>query len=63
MEDNFSLWEQHQRKLDQEEARYPECSHCGHPITDDQLVDVEGELYHLHCFTEQYVKPVEDYMA
>lgn len=64
MEDNYSLWEQHQRKLDQEEARYPECSYCGHPITeaDGDLYDIEGELYHERCMNEQFRKPVGDYM-
>ena len=65
MEDNYSLWEQHQRRLDQEEARCPECSYCGRPITeaDDDLYDIEGELYHKHCLDEQYLKPVADYIA
>lgn len=63
MEDNYSLWERHQRKLDQEEARRPVCGYCGQPIYDDELYDIEGETYHKRCHDEQYLRQTEDYIA
>lgn len=63
MDDNYSLWEQRQRKIDREESRYPVCSYCGHPIYDEELYDIEGETYHKKCLDEQYLKQTEDYIA
>ena len=61
MEDNYSLWEQRQETLDREEARRPVCSYCGHPICEDDLYDIEGELYHERCLNENFRKETEDY--
>ena len=42
--------------------RYPKCSHCGEAIQDDELFDINGELYHLSCAEKEFVKWTEGYI-
>ena len=39
----------------------PKCSHCHNHIQDDYLCDIDGTLYCLECFDENFVKATEDY--
>ena len=56
---DHALYEaQRERMLD----RYPVCAHCGEPITDERLFDVDGELYHVSCAEGEFQKWTEDYV-
>lgn len=60
--DNYSLWEAHEARLERELARFPVCDYCGEPITDENIWDVEGELYHADCAKEMFEKNTNDYI-
>ena len=62
MPDNYSLWEYRERQQEAWLARQPKCAHCGHPIQEERVYDVEGELYHVGCFNESHLKWTEDYI-
>jgi hypothetical protein len=40
----------------------PKCAHCGHEIQDERLFDFNGELYHIECAKEEFLKWTEDYI-
>lgn len=63
MEDNYSLYKQREREQERWLAQRPVCSYCGHPIQEEELYDIEGEIYHKKCLDEQYLKQTEDYIA
>ena len=43
-------------------ARQPVCVHCGHHIQEENLVDINGELYHEQCAHDEFRKRTEDYI-
>ena len=62
MDDNYSLF---QRREAQREARLrkrPVCCYCEEHIQDDQLFDINGELYCRSCLISNFRKDTEDYM-
>ena len=63
MEDNYSLYQQREREQKRWLAQRPVCSYCGHPIQEDELFDIEGELYHESCAFDSFRKSTEDYIA
>ena len=55
---DFNAWDsEKERRL----ARAPKCAECGKPIQEDRLFDIDGELYHVKCFENNYLKWTEDY--
>ena len=40
----------------------PICAYCGHPIQDERLWDIDGELYHDECAKSEFMKWTEDYI-
>ena len=61
MPDIYDLWEEHERRQQRELDRLPACAHCGREIQDEQLFDIDGELYHIACAKEEFMKDTEDY--
>ncbi len=61
MSDNYELWEAYDAKMEALLRKRPVCCHCGDPIQDDKLFDINGELYHLSCAMEEFEKWTEDY--
>lgn len=61
MPDNYSQWERHEAKKEAWLAKRPVCSYCGEPIQDDDLWDINGELYHTECAEMEFKKCTEDY--
>jgi hypothetical protein len=59
--DNYSMWQDHQREQDRKLASCPVCCYCGHPIQDENLFDINGELYHIKCAEDEFRKMTEDY--
>lgn len=62
MPDNFSQWEFHEAKKEEWLRTRPVCEHCGQPIQEDWLFDVNGVLYHPACAAEVFERSAEDYV-
>lgn len=54
--------ERHMAEQEERLERYPKCSHCGEPISDERLFNFNGELYHVDCAEEEFKKWTEDYI-
>lgn len=54
--------ERHIAQQDEKLSHYPKCSHCGYEIQDEKLFDLDGELYHIKCAKDEFVKHTEDYI-
>lgn len=63
MEDNYSMFRRHEAQQEAALQRHPVCYYCGRHITDENLYDVEGNLYHEECLNESFRKYTEDYIA
>ena len=61
--DNYSQWERHEAEQEARLAKRPVCSYCDEPIQDDDLWDINGELYHTECAEREFKKQTEDYIA
>ena len=61
--DNYDQW----KKKDREDAKWynsrPRCAYCDHKIQDDDLMDIEGTLYHLECAEMEFKRNTEDYIS
>lgn len=55
---DFTRYDAEQQK---ELEKLPVCSHCDEPIQDDYLCDIDGTIYCLECFDENFIKATEDY--
>lgn len=62
MLDNYDMWEFNERKKEAWLERRPVCEHCGQPIQEDWLFDINGELYHPACAAEAFEKSTEEYV-
>ncbi len=40
----------------------PVCVYCGHHIQEENLFDINGELYHEQCAQSEFKKYTEDYI-
>ena len=53
-------------RRDREETAWldtlPKCEKCGEPIQDEHLFDIGGELYHIECAEELFIKSANDYI-
>lgn len=59
--DNYDLWASRERDLEAQLQRRPVCSHCGEPIQDERLWDINGELYCPKCTKNEFCKWTDDY--
>lgn len=57
--DHYNAYE---ARRERELRKYPKCSYCGDPITDDYLFDINGVLYCETCMNNWLRKDVEDYI-
>ena len=62
MEDNYSQWEHHERRQQQWLEKRPVCCYCDQHIQDEELFDIEGELYCKQCLVNNFQKNTEDYI-
>ena len=63
MEDAYSQFKSRERRLEAWLRKRPVCCYCGEHIQDEQLFDIEGELYHEECLVANFRKDTEDYIA
>lgn len=61
MVDNYSLWESHQAREDAWRARQPKCCRCGEHILDEDLWDINGDLYCEKCAEREFKRKTEVY--
>lgn len=47
--DNYSQWEAHERKQQQQLDKLPKCDHCHEPIQDEHYFDIYGVHYCYGC--------------
>lgn len=59
--DAYSQWKVREREAERWLASRPRCSHCRKPIQDERVFDIEGNLYHVECAEEEFLKWTEDY--
>lgn len=61
--DNYSQWEDHERKQEAWPARRPVCADCDQPIQDDHYFDINGEAICPDCMEGNYRKEIGDYIG
>lgn len=44
------------------ENHLPRCAYCNEPITDERLIEFDGDLFCCECFSERHKKRTEDYI-
>lgn len=53
-------------RLDRQQSRvvrkYPVCCHCEEEIKGGRLFDIDGNLYHMDCARDEFVKLARDYI-
>ena len=54
MQDNYELWEAHERQLEQKLAERPVCSYCDKPIQDDSYYYINGENICEYCMDTRF---------
>lgn len=52
----------HEAEQERQLRRYPKCSHCKEPITDDFLFNINGDLFCEKCAHDNFRKHTEDYI-
>lgn len=60
--DNYSQWENHERRQEARLARRPVCYECGEHIQDDECWEMNGELICTDCLETNHKKCTEDYI-
>ena len=56
-------FERYDAEQEAELEKMPVCSYCCQPIQDEKLCEIEGTLYCMECFEENFIKDVEDYVG
>lgn len=52
----------HDAEKEAELEKMPKCSYCDEHIQDDYLCDIDGTIYCMECFSENFIKATEDYI-
>lgn len=60
--DNYSQWEDHERKAEAWLAKRPVCYECGEHIQDEDCWELNGELICTDCLEANHKKCTEDYI-
>lgn len=55
-------FEKYDAEKEAELAKMPKCSYCDEHIQDDYLCDIDGTIYCMECFSENFIKASEDYI-
>ena len=62
MPDNYSQWEAREAKREAWLLSRPVCQFCKHPIQEDRLFDIDGDLYHTECAETLFRRSTEGYV-
>lgn len=60
--DNYDAWEAHEAEQQAWLDRCPVCVKCKEAIQDEELFDVNGDLYCMDCAKKEFQRSTEDYM-
>ena len=55
-------FERYDRRQQQWLDSLPVCEHCNEPIQDEDLMDIDGTLYHLECAEREFKKSTWGYV-
>lgn len=61
-DDPIADFERYDAEQERALAKLPECSECGHKITDDVLYEFNDELICPECLKDNHRKRTDDYM-
>lgn len=61
MMDNYAMWQAKEREEERWLNKKPICCRCGRHIQDENLFDINDELYHEECAFDEFRKWTEDY--
>lgn len=59
--DNYDQFVAKEAKEDAWLRSRPFCSHCGRPIQDERLWEINGETYHADCAEELFCRDTEEF--
>ena len=59
--DYDDLFDRHDAEQEDWLDRRPKCEECGHPIQDEYLFEIDGNLYCESCVKVLFRKETEDY--
>ena len=59
MDDNYSLWERHEREQEIWLAKLPVCDYCEQHIQDDHYYEIDGEIICPDCLESYFRKENE----
>lgn len=59
MDDNYSLWERHEREQERWLAKLPVCDYCEQHIQDDHYYEIDGEIICPDCLESYFRKENE----
>jgi formylmethanofuran dehydrogenase subunit E len=56
---DFNRWDAEREK---ELEKLPRCIDCGEPIQDDNLFDIDGDLFCMKCMIANFRKSTDNYI-
>lgn len=62
MDDNYSLWERNEARLQRELEERPICTICDQHIQDDQFYNINSEYICKSCMDTHFLVNTEDYI-
>jgi hypothetical protein len=60
--DNYSQWVAHEKEQEAWLSTRPVCCYCDEPIQEDELMDINGKLYHTDCAIEEFSRQTDSYI-
>lgn len=61
-DDPVKDYDRYQDEKDKQLQKLPKCSYCDEHIQTEELCDIDGTLYCMECFKDNFIKNVEDYI-
>jgi formylmethanofuran dehydrogenase subunit E len=61
--DNYDYYKKFAEEQDKQLLKLPKCSYCDEHIQTEELCDIDGTLYCMECFKDNFIKNVEDYIG
>lgn len=60
--DNYDLYQSYESERECELEKCPECTYCGHKITDEYFYIINDEPVCEECLNDNHRKSLEDYI-
>ena len=62
-DDPVKDYDRYAEEQDKQLQKLPKCSICDEHIQDEKLCDIDGTIYCMECFKDNFIKNVEDYIG